>query len=226
MKRASLIIVVFVAVGLAAGIVVLGCQGRDDASGPTPAVTAASSAPAATIATPVSAASNDSSDLPGMQTSEAPWAPQLSHLEERLQAIGLPALRREGTTLHLHQHLDLFIHGHPVPVPAEIGVNRVEGFIAPVHTHDGSGVIHIESSVVSRYTLGQFFDIWGVRLTPTCLGGYCNTGEQILRVYVNGAPVTSNPREIGLEESQEIVIAYGTAQELPTPIPSAFKAPS
>jgi len=216
MKRSSLITITLVAAGLLALVIML--RWNHEEGSPAPATAAPAS--------PVSPVSDDASGLPGLQTSEAPWAPQLSHLEERLQAIGLPALRREGTTLHLHQHLDLFIHGHPVPVPAEIGVNRVEGFIAPIHTHDGSGAIHIESSVISRYTLGQFFDIWGLRLTPTCLGGYCNAGEQILRVYVNGAPVTSNPREIGLEDNQEIVIAYGTAQELPAPIPSTFKAPS
>ncbi|HUJ78971.1 MAG TPA: hypothetical protein VLY45_01500 [Nitrospiria bacterium] len=173
-----------------------------------------------------SASAGDEPVLPGLQISEAPWAPQVSHLEERLQAIGLPALRREGTTLHLHQHLDLFVHARPVPVPPMIGINMVAGFIAPVHTHDGSGVIHIESAVVSRYTLGQFFDIWGVRFTPTCLGVYCNAGDQRLRVYVNGVPVTSNPREIGLEDNQEIVVTYGSEPELPKPIPSTFKAPS
>jgi len=213
MRRSSLIIAGLVAAGLLALVLML--RWNHEEGTPDPATAA-----------PVSPVSDNALALPGLQTSEAPWAPQLSHLEERLMAIGLPALRREGTTLHMHQHLDLFIHGHPVPVPAEIGVNRVEGFIAPIHTHDGSGMIHIESSVVSRYTLGQFFDIWGLRLTSTCLGGYCNAGDELLRVYVNGAPVTSSPRDIGLEDSQEIVITYGTAKELPMPIPSTFKAPS
>ncbi|HTP41168.1 MAG TPA: hypothetical protein VML36_01990 [Nitrospiria bacterium] len=207
MTRILLIIVSVAAVGLLA-LLVLNRQGREPSS-PLAAVSA-----------------GDESALPGLQTSEAPWAPQLSHLEDRLQAIGLPALRREGTALHIHQHLDLYIHGQPVPVPPMIGINAVAGFISPVHTHDGSGTIHIESAIVSRYTLGQFFDIWGVRFSPTCLGGYCNAGDQRLRVYVNGALVTTNPRDIGLEDNQEIVVTYGTEQELPKPIPSTFKAPS
>jgi hypothetical protein len=207
MKRILLIIVTVTAVGLLT-LVVLNQQDRVHRSH-----LAAVSA-------------GDESALPGLQTSEAPWAPQLSHLEDRLQAIGLPALRREGTALHLHQHLDIYVHGQPVPVPPMIGINAVAGFISPVHTHDGSGMIHIESAIVSRYTLGQFFDIWGVRFTPTCLGGYCNAGDQRLRVYVNGSLVTSNPREIGLEDNQEIAVTYGTEQELPNPIPSTFKAPS
>ncbi|HXZ26313.1 MAG TPA: hypothetical protein VEI24_08845 [Nitrospiria bacterium] len=207
MKRTLLITVSVAAVGLLA-LLVLNRHGREPSS-PLSAVSA-----------------GDESALPGLQTSEAPWAPQLSHLEDRLQAIGLPALRREGTALHMHQHLDLYIHGQPVPVPPMIGINAVAGFISPVHTHDGSGTIHIESAIVSRYTLGQFFDIWGVRFSPTCLGGYCNAGDQRLRVYVNGAIVTSNPRDIGLEDNQELVVTYGTEQESPKPIPSTFKAPS
>ncbi len=178
------------------------------------------------IASAASAAAADAPALPGMQITEAPWVPQLSHLEERLQMIGLPAMRREGTTLHTHQHLDLFIHGKTIPVPPQIGINMVSGFISPVHTHDGTGAIHIESAVVNRYTLGQFFDIWGVRLTPTCIGSYCNAGQKALQVFVNGAAVNSNPREIELVDNQEIVITYGTAKELPKPMPSAFKAPS
>jgi hypothetical protein len=164
--------------------------------------------------------------LPGMQTGAAPWPPQISLLLERLQAMGLPALRREGTELHLHQHLDLFINGKAVAIPPQIGINMVAGFIAQVHTHDGSGVIHIESPVVSRFTLGQFFDIWGVRFTPSCLGSYCKAGDTKLRVYVNGKAVTTNPRDVELADDQAIVVTYGTAKELPNPIPSTFKSPS
>jgi hypothetical protein len=163
--------------------------------------------------------------LPGLQLSNGPWIPEMAHLAERLQLIGLPALREEGTAFHIHQHLDLFINGQSIPIPAEIGINRIVRFISPVHTHDASGTIHIESPEAARYTLGQFFDIWGVRLTPTCLGGYCATGEKSLRVYVNGSLVNANIRNVVLEADQAIVLAYGTAKELPNPMPSKFKGP-
>lgn len=165
-------------------------------------------------------------DLPGLRTTEAPWPLEIAHLKERLELIGIPALKSEGTVLHLHQRMDLFINGKAFPVPPLIGINPVAGFISPIHTHDETGVIHIESFTIVPYTLGQFFDIWGVRLTDTCLGGYCNTGEKKLRVYVNGKPVGSNPREILLANDQAIVVTYGTAKELPNPIPSVFKGPS
>jgi hypothetical protein len=46
---------------------------------------------------------------------------------------------------------------------------------SPIHTHDTSGIVHIESPTVRPFTLGQFFDVWGVRFTSDCIGGDCNS---------------------------------------------------
>jgi len=157
--------------------------------------------------------------LPGIRTTEAPWETEMVHLRDRLNAIGLPALREEGAALHAHQHLDLFIKGKAVPVPGMIGINVPEQFISPVHTHDGTGEIHIESPTVQTYTLGQFFDIWGVRLDSKCIGAYCEDGQNSIQVFVNGRPA-GDPRSVELRDHIEIVLTYGTADELPKPIPS------
>jgi hypothetical protein len=45
-------------------------------------------------------------------------------------------------------------------------------------------------------TLGQFFDIWQVRLTRDCLGAYCSGGGRTLRVYVNGELQSGDPRSV------------------------------
>lgn len=158
--------------------------------------------------------------LPGIQVGDAPWNSDINYLRDRLKMIGLPALLQEGSALHMHQHLDIFIHGKSEPVPAMIGVNVVERFISPIHTHDGSGEIHIEAPSVQTYTLGQFFDIWGVRLTAKCIGGYCEDPQNSLKAFVNGKAVPGDPRSITLEDHLEIVLAYGTPAELPNPIPS------
>ena len=163
--------------------------------------------------------------LPGMQCSEAPWPAERSSLRARLRVIGLPALPEEGTALHLHQHLDIFIRGRSAPVPAGIGIDAFERFIAPIHTHDDQGIIHIESPTRQPFTLGQFFDIWGVRLTASCVGGYCVHDGKRLRVFVNGQAMTGDPRAIVLGSRQEIGIAYGSDEELPHPIPSLYSFP-
>jgi len=158
--------------------------------------------------------------LPGIQIGEAPWQPELTHLRERLKIIGLPALSEEGTALHAHQHLDLFIKGKTVTVPAFIGINVQERYITPIHTHDTTGEIHIESPTFQTFTLGQFFDIWGVRFSSKCIGSSCEDQQNSMKVFVNGNAVAGDPRSIELTDHQEIVVAYGTPEELPNPIPS------
>ena len=162
------------------------------------------------------------SGLPGIQISLTPWAPEISHLSQRLATIGLPALAQEGTALHIHQHLNIIIHGQAVAVPAEIGINQFAGFISPIHVHDTSGVIHVESPTIQKFTLGQFFDIWGVRFTQDAIGGYSTDANLSMQVYVNGKKVDGAFRDIELTAHQEIAIVFGTVQEAPKDIPATY----
>ena len=163
-------------------------------------------------------------DLPGIQSGAPPWEPEIPNLLARLKYIGLPALATEGTVLHIHQHLDFVINGQPVVVPAHIGINENAGFISPLHTHDTSGIIHVESNVVRDFTLGEFFDVWGVLLTADCVGGYCATGSSTLKIYSNGEPYRGNPRDVVLTAHQEIMMVYGTTT--PATITSTYRFPA
>ncbi|HEX4521785.1 MAG TPA: hypothetical protein VH063_19575 [Gaiellaceae bacterium] len=132
---------------------------------------------------------------------------------------------------HDHVHLDILANGRKVTIPAGIGlvgpfdtgpcppgsklgdcatghVYFAKAAVAPIHTHSTSGLIHIESDRKGTYTLGQFFDEWGVRLDASCLGGYCAGGGLQLRAYVNGKRV-ADPRGIVLGNRQEIALVYG-----------------
>jgi hypothetical protein len=191
------------------------------------AITIAMSILSCTTAAPVAAPATtpNSETLPGIQTGNAPWPAEATNLKARLVDINLPALTEEGVALHIHQHLDISVDGKPVQVPADIGINEAQGFIASIHTHDDTGIIHVESPTVQDFTLGQFFDIWGVRLTAECIGGYCNQIDKSLKVYVNGNLFNSDPRTIKLQQHQEIFIFYGTSDELPAPIPSSYSFP-
>ncbi|HET9008022.1 MAG TPA: hypothetical protein VFQ04_15030 [Actinomycetes bacterium] len=163
--------------------------------------------------------------LAGLQTGPAPWGANTADLAERLRAIGIPALSpMEGTAVHIHQHLDLYVDGRKVLVPAGIGIDPAVGY-APLHTHDPSGVIHIESPTVRTYTLGEFFAVWGVRITPSCLGGYCAGGGRQLRLFVDGRADRGDPTTLALAPHQELVVAFGTAAQLPSPIPSTYQFP-
>ena len=163
--------------------------------------------------------------LPGLQTGEVPWPAEIENLRERLHLMGLPALQEEGFAVHIHQHLEVFIHGKAVDVPAAIGFNPMARFISPIHTHDGSGIIHIESPTPTTLTLGQFMDVWGVRFTASCIGGYCADQKNSLKLFVNGAVKEGDPRALVLTDHPVIVITYGDQGALPVPIPAKFLFP-
>ena len=163
--------------------------------------------------------------LPGLQTGPAPWLHESATLRARLAAIGLPALAQEGTILHVHQHLDIIVDGQRIEVPANVGINQTELYIAPIYTHDETGILHVESDDVRSFALGQFFDIWGVRFTAKCLGGYCADEGHTLRVFVNGLDMPGDPRTIELEAHQEIVVVYAE-QGARVAVPSSYRFPS
>ena len=174
------------------------------------------------------AVSSRPSVLPGLMVGKAPWGPNDgAHLRQRLRAIGLHALAREGLRVHIHQHLDVVVNGRIFPVPALIGINIAQRFITELHTHDESGIIHVESPTNRTFTLGDFFDVWGLRFSKQCLGGYCANGPKHVYVWVNARRVRTDPRKIVLKSHQEIVVAYGTLASLAPlgPIPATFPFP-
>jgi hypothetical protein len=162
-----------------------------------------------------------SGPLTGESRGRAPWSANTRDLRARLATLGLPALASEGTELHIHAHLDVFVDGRRVVVPAGIGIDPGGSFISPLHTHDSTGVIHVESPTVRPFTLGEFFGVWGVRLGHGCLGGYCATQGRVLHVYADGRPV-SDPDRLFLAEHEEIVVAFGTPRQLPRRVPASY----
>jgi hypothetical protein len=204
------VVVILAVLGVAGGVLLL-TRSRSPKTGPVEV----SGAP-----------SVDPTTLPGILTGPAPWPANTKDMEARLSAIGLPALSAEGTELHIHQHLDLYVNGTKQVVPAEIGIiTNPQVVFSPLHTHDTNGIIHVESPTVRSFTLGDFFDVWGVRFTPTCIGGYCTQGDRTLRVYVDGQLATGDPTTLELFAHEEIVVTYGTKAELPDPIPSSYTFP-
>ena len=114
----------------------------------------------------------------------------------------------------------LLVNGKFSYIPPGIGIDEHGKFIAELHTHDSSGIIHVESPVIRDYTLGEFFDVWGLRFSSHCLGGYCETAKKHVFVWANGKRVTKDPRKVVLGDHLSLVVAYGTLKSVPMPIPS------
>jgi hypothetical protein len=159
--------------------------------------------------------------LPGLQTDAPPWTQGLEQFETRLDAIGFKALPKETLNYHIHAHLDTYVNGKKYKVPAQIGIDPFNGLITTLHTHADNGTLHVEAPSKRDYTLGEMFGVWGVKLTPSCVGIYCNSGDKQLRVYVNGKQI-ADPFHLVLKSHDEIALTYGTKAQLPKPIPSRF----
>jgi len=154
--------------------------------------------------------------LPGIRKTKAPWPPEYQYLADRLPPLGLTTLPQEAVNTHYHSHLDIYVDGKKVKVPALIGINIGAQYLTELHTHDTRGVVHVESPKANdHFTLGQFLAEWGVFLDGLCIGSYCNG----LRWYVNGKQQVGNPQRYVLQSHDEIAIVVGKP---PAKIPSSY----
>jgi hypothetical protein len=103
--------------------------------------------------------------------------------------------------------------------------NRQATGITVLHTHDSTGVIHIESAKNKPYTLGQVFAEWGVALDANRVGGLQVDGTHVLQAYVNGHLFTGDPATIRLKPHLEIALWYGPTGETPT-VPASYNFPA
>lgn len=124
----------------------------------------------------------------------------------------ITCLSTEQTALHIHSHLALFVNGVQLQVPAGIGIAPIppQGCLYWIHTHDATGIIHIESPQLSApgggpFTLGMLFDIWGQALARDGFAG--KTGP--VTAYVNGAVWTGDLRSIPLLAHQQVTLEVG-----------------
>jgi len=103
----------------------------------------------------------------------APPRPAGRRLRRPVGGPGDPARHPDGAGPVAGQHRGVR-DGTKQVVPGLIGISTSPQVVfSPLHTHDTSGTIPLESPAVPSFTLGEFFDVWEVRLTPTRIGGYC-----------------------------------------------------
>ena len=149
------------------------------------------------------------------------------------QKAGLTPEPAERLQYHVHAHLDVFVNGTRVPVPAGIGIDTknpsVASFdldggqvgwglktecaspcISPLHTHDPSGIIHTESATPTPNVLGQFFTQWDVALDANCVGGYCKPADSDRLLHRRQGVAAAIPTAIELADGREIAIVIGT----------------
>jgi hypothetical protein len=155
------------------------------------------------------------SDLPqdGVRTTKAPWAPEYSFLAQRLTGLNFPDQSDIG--FHIHAALFVYINGKQIQVPANIGIDPQGRFLAALHTHDTSGVVHMEATKPFPFTLGEFIDVWGVDFSDNNLGAYHAGNGNVLQLWVNGKQV-SDPVHYKMKSHDVMILGYGKPGSFPT----------
>jgi len=117
-----------------------------------------------------------------------------------------------ANTMRMHWHPILTITGSAVTVPAQIGIDQSLwkdhsldqygiGGLSPLHTHDTSGTIHVESNTVRDFTLHEFLAVWGQPGDGSAIDGH-----PVTSLTVDGVQQTSPTGDVVLKDGQKIVM--------------------
>ena len=167
-------------------------------------------------------------ETPGPETIPIPSGPKLATLLNAAtgQTVdGVQCNAGEKTVVHVHTHLTIFVDGKQRVIPYGIGIPGFQAVSTPegpfidtgscfywLHVHAEDGIIHIESpSTTDTFTLGQFFDEWGIPLSTTQVGPA--TGKVTVFFTAPGKQpmlYTGDPRDIPLGDHYQIQLVVGT----------------
>ena len=105
---------------------------------------------------------------------------------------GISCDAQEGQRMHIHQHLVILDHGKQVQVPFNVGQPENVPCIYWLHTHKTDGIIHVEAPLNRKFTLGEFFAIWGQPLNKTraATAVAANTGRAASSMWINASALS------------------------------------
>ncbi len=119
--------------------------------------------------------------------------------------VALTCTTDMATQFHIHTGLKIIIGGKPQDIPANIGIHPQ--CMNSLHTHDGTGQIHVESPEKRDFTLADFFAVWGTSFDSTQILSQKIDDHHIIRVTVNGKTVETYEHTV-LVDHDDIVISY------------------
>lgn len=125
----------------------------------------------------------------------------------------------ESTLVHIHVHLAIFVNGQEEQIPFGVGIGEPwqvtdsdEGpFVTDgacfywIHTHTQDGIVHIESPIRRRFSLGDFFAIWQMSLNENQVG----PAQGAVITYVNGQRSSTPPQDVTLLPHERIQLDVG-----------------
>ena len=96
---------------------------------------------------------------------------------------------------HIHPELTILVDGVKEMIPGNVGLLDCE---RALHTHDDTGIIHVESQDKREYTLGDFFVVWKKSIEREGHG---------VSVTADG-DLVSDPANLKFKDGQKIIITY------------------
>ncbi len=120
---------------------------------------------------------------------------------------GVKCEHGEKLGYHVHSWLAIFVEGQRVEVPANVGITS--SCLFWLHTHNNTGIVHVEAPSQRDFSLGQFFAVWGKPLSSTALMDQSGDAAHQVKATVNGQPFAGNPADISLSDHATIVVQYG-----------------
>jgi hypothetical protein len=130
---------------------------------------------------------------------------------------GISCDKSEQLLFHIHAHLAIYVEGQSKLLAAGIGIGTPlqydsSGFVVGgscfswLHTHDESGIIHIESPVQRTFTLGNLFDLWGLKLSPSQVG----PAQGAVTTFLNGQPFIGDVTKVPLDANSVVQLDVGS----------------
>ena len=128
-----------------------------------------------------------------------------------METIPLEATHHnQALKMHTHSQLSIILDERAIGIPANIGIDPtlyrnhtldIYGVqqpqqISALHTHDSDGLIHIESTEIRAFTLGEFLDVWGLNFT----------GREAILIVNDGQAIELDYRSHVLADGEKIVL--------------------
>jgi len=123
----------------------------------------------------------------------------------------------EQLSYHIHVHMTIWLNGQQVTIPQGVGIATDRSCLYWLHTHDSTGIVHIEAPQSAVLTLQNFLDIWGKEFSQ--LGFHNELAESAgWTIYVDGKQVQGDFKSVVFTPHKVITIMYNSPNAKPDTI--------
>jgi len=119
--------------------------------------------------------------------------------------VALKCTTDMATKFHIHPNIEIMVNGKQQELSSNIGIRL--NCMNSLHTHDKTGLIHVESSEKRDFTLSDFFAVWGKTYNQNQILDYQTDAGNIIRQTVNGQEVKDYENTV-LNDKDRVTIFY------------------